>query len=171
MKKAAIILAGLMSFSMSQHAMAEGTHEHGHGQHSMESMQPHSDHHMDSMGKNPCSMKPMESMKEGVFLQKKIIDGYDVSFHVMKAPEGMEHGGSHHVMIKVEQSNNIIVLQAVNSKVTHPNDKSESKMMMKMGDWYMAGYNLDHGGKHQVMVLFKTPDGKKHFAGITYPNK
>ena len=41
-------------------------------------------------------------------------------------------------------------------------------MMMKMGDWYMAGYNLGHAGNHQVMVLFKTSDGKKHFGGVLY---
>ncbi|MDX8398535.1 MAG: hypothetical protein R8K49_09495 [Mariprofundaceae bacterium] len=134
-------------------------------------------HHMDGhMAHNPCSMQAMEgmnpcnmpSMKKGGFLKKKIIDGYDVSFHIMKAPEGMEHGGTHHIMIKVEQNNKIIALQAVNSKVTHPNNKSESKMMMKMGDWYMASYNLAHDGEHQVMVLFKTEGGKKHFGGIQY---
>jgi len=97
------------------------------------------EHHMDEhmhadMEHNPCSMPSMQGMKEGSFLKKEVIDGYDVSFHVMKAPEGMEHGGTHHLMIKVEQNNTIIALQAVNSKVTHPNKQSESKMMMKMGD-------------------------------------
>jgi len=52
--------------------------------------------------------------------------------------------------------------------VVHPNGKAESKMMMKMGDWYMAGYDLGHAGRHQVMVLFKTADGKKHFGGTFY---
>ncbi|MDQ6953282.1 MAG: hypothetical protein Q9M15_07130 [Mariprofundaceae bacterium] len=136
--------------------------------------------HQMNMEHNPCSMQKMDghmgSMKnmtgmKGMFLKKKVIDGYEVSFHVMKAPEGMAHGGTHHLMVKVEKSGDIITLQAVNSKVTHPNAKSESKMMMKMGDWYMASYDLGHAGTHEIMILFKTNDGKKHFGGITYPEK
>jgi len=160
MEKTMLVLVGLL-FSTSM-AFANGGEEH----------------HMDGMGHNPCSMKhmggmkhnpcDMTAMKEGGSLQKAVIDGYDVSFHIMKAPEGMAKGGTHHVMIKVEQNNNIIALQAVNSKVTHPNEQSESKMMMKMGDWYMAAYDLGHAGEHKVMVLFKTTDERKHFGGIKY---
>jgi len=176
MKKTIMIIAGLMSIGMSYNAIAGGDHAHGHDdQNNMESMQGHEhmqgEQHMAGMGHNPCSMKPMQAMKKGTFLKKEVIDAYDVSFHIMKAPEGMAHGGTHHLMVKVEQKNEIIELSAVNSKVTHPNGKSESKMMMKMGDWYMAGYDLDHAGEHKVMVLFKTADGQKHFGGIVYPNK
>jgi len=134
----------------------------------------HDDHKMASMqgmAHNPCGMKSMKGMQEGTFLKKEVIDGYNVSFHIMKAPEGMAHGGTYHVMVKVEKNNEIIALKAINSKVTHPNGNAESKMMMKMGDWYMAGYDLQHAGEHKVMVLFKTEDGQKHFGGIIYPNK
>jgi len=136
------------------------------------------EHHMDGhMGHNPCSMKSMQGMnpcsmqgvKKETFLKKINIDGFDVSFHIMKAPEGMAKGGTHHLMVKVEQNGKLSSLQAVNSKVTHPNKKSESKMMMKMGDSYMASYDLGHAGAHQIMVLFKTADGRKHFGGIKYP--
>ena len=44
-----------------------------------------------------------------------------------------------------------------------------NQMMMKMGDWYMAGYDLGHNGQHQLMALFKTADGVKHFGGVYYP--
>jgi len=131
-------------------------------------------HHMsDRMSDNPCAMQPMNpcDTQAAGFLKKEVIDGYDVSFHVVKAPEGMEQGGTHHVMVKVEQNNEIIVLKAINSKVTHPNGESESKMMMKMGDWYMAGYDFGHSGDHKVMILFKTEDGQKHFGGIVYPSE
>ncbi len=165
MKKTIMIIVGLMSFGMGQNVMAHGDQEHGHDGQAMESMDGHQ--HMKGMGHNPCDMKSMP----GAFLKKTVIDGYDVSFHVMKAPEGMEHGGTHHVMVKVEQDNKVISLQAINSKVTHPNNKAESKMMMKMGDWYMASYDLGHAGEHKIMVLFKTSDGSKHFGGIDYPNK
>jgi len=167
--KKTIIIAGLVTFGISQNVMAHGDEGHMHDGQAMEAMGGHE--HMDGMGHNPCGMKSMKGMKEGTFLKKEVIDGYDVSFHIMKAPQGMAHGGAYHVMIKVEQNNNIITLKAVNSKVTHPNGNSESKMMMKMGDWYMAGYELDHAGEHNIMVLFKTEDGQKHFGGIVYPNK
>jgi len=107
----------------------------------------------------------------GMFLVKKEIDGYTVSFHIMKPREGMQQGGTHNLMVKVEKDGKALTNLLVNSKVSHPNKESESKMLMKMGDWYMAGYDLGHPGPHQIMVLFKTGDGKKHFGGISYPSK
>jgi len=106
---------------------------------------------------------------EKAFFLKRHVDGYIVSFHVMKPTSAMQHGGDHNFMIKVEKDGVALSDLMVNSKVLHANDKSESKMMMKMGDWYMAGYDLDHGGKHQLMVLFKTADGAKHFGGVLFP--
>jgi len=114
----------------------------------------------------------MKNASDGMLLVRKDIDGYQVSFHIMKAPAGMQkHGGNHHFMFKAEKDAKALTDLMVNSKVTHPDGKSESKMMMKMGDWYMAGYNLSHQGQHQLMVLFKTADGQKHFGGILYPQK
>ena len=105
----------------------------------------------------------------GMFLEKKEIDGYTVSFHVMEAKKGMEHGGSHNLMIKIEQNGKALTDVKINSKVVHPNGKAETKPLMKMGDWYMNGYDLGHDGKHQLMILFKTADGEKHKGGIYYP--
>jgi len=164
MKKTMLVLAGLLiSTSVAFAHGDEGHHMDGHMGHNPCSMQ-----HMDGMNMNPCSMDSMNDMKKGMFVKKKVIDGYDVSFHIMKAPKGMEHGGSHHLMIKVEQAGKVVGLKAVNSKVSHPNEKSESKMMMKMGGWYMASYDLEHAGEHKIMVLFKTKDGTKHFGGVKY---
>jgi len=72
-------------------------------------------------------------------------------------------------MIKIERDGKALTGLAVNSKVKHPNGTSESKMLTKMGDWYMAGYDLGHEGAHQLMILFKTPDGEKHFGGVFFP--
>lgn len=113
---------------------------------------------------------PSKNMKGG-FLTTKEIDGYAVSFHIMKASASMTKGDSHHLMIKVEQKGKILNDLMVNSKVVYPDGKSESKMLMKMGDWYMTSYDFSHLGKHQVMVLFKTSDGKKHFGGVVYSKK
>jgi len=106
---------------------------------------------------------------EDVFLIRKDIDDYQVSFHVMQVEESMQHGGTHNFMAKVEKDGAALTDLVVNSKVTHPNGESESKMLMKMGNWYMAGYDLTHEGDHQLMVLFKTADGLKHFGGVYYP--
>ncbi|MBL3527152.1 MAG: hypothetical protein JMN27_11125 [gamma proteobacterium endosymbiont of Lamellibrachia anaximandri] len=103
-----------------------------------------------------------------MFMEKTQIDGYTVSFHVMQAKEGMQHGGSHNLMIKVEQGGRVLNDITANSKVASPDGKESSKMLMKMGDWYMAGYDLASAGKYQLMVLFKTADGQKHFGGIHY---
>jgi hypothetical protein len=171
MKKSILVIAGLLLSSSVAFAHGDGEQHMDRHTHDGMGHNPCSMQSMEGMKHNPCNMGSMQGMKKGTFLKKEVIDGYDVSFHVMKAPEGMEHGGAYHLMVKVEQNNKIIALKAMNSKVTHPNDKSESKMMMKMGDWYMAGYDLGHAGQHKIMVLFKTEDGQKHFGGITYPNK
>ena len=113
---------------------------------------------------------PTKNMKGG-FLTTKEIDGYAVSFHIMEAATSMTKGDSHHLMIKIEQKGKTLNGLMANSKVVHPDGKSESKMLMKMGDWYMASYDFSHLGKHQVMVLFKTNDGKKHFGGVVYSKK
>jgi hypothetical protein len=114
------------------------------------------------------TMMNQGSQAPQMFMEKREINGYTVSFHVMAAAEGMGHGGSHNLMVKVEQQGLVIGDLKANSKVVYPDGKDESKALMKMGDWFMAGYDLQLSGKHQLMVLFKTADGKKHFVGVPY---
>jgi hypothetical protein len=181
MKKTMIVIISMMAMAATQSAVAAADNhnmkgmQHGtmHGE-QMEAMKDHSQMHGD-MGQMK-GMKDHKQMKQGdtsrmkgMFLVKKEVDGFTASFHAMKAKEGMQHGGTHNFMVKVERDGKALTDLTVNSKVTHPNGKSESKMLMKMGDWYMAGYDLGHEGKHQLMVLFKTADGAKHFAGVYYP--
>jgi len=141
---------------------ASGDHAHGHDDHNKSEMK-HDDHGSES------GHSDHGSAKDGMFLVKKQIDGYDVSFHVMKAKPGKKMGGSHDFMIKVEQDGKAVKNIVMNTKVKHPDGSSESKKTMKMGDWMMAGYDLGHEGKHQMMILFKTADGKKHKGGVYYP--
>ena len=147
-----LALAGLLA---SGSALAEQGHDHDH-----DKGMTHDDH-----------AHGMHDQKQGggMFLEKKEIDGYTVSFHVMPAKKGMEHGGSHNLMIKIEQNGKALTEVKINSKVVHPDGKAETKPLMKMGDWLMAGYDLGHPGKHQMMILFKTADGKKHKGGVYYP--
>lgn len=126
----------------------------------------HDDHgssHNDSHGSHDMGHGSGES-----FLVKKQVDGYQVSFHVMKANPGMKHSGSHNLMIKVEEAGKALQNLKINSKVVYPDGDAETKALMKMGEWYMAGYELGHAGKYQLMILFKTADGKKHKAGVYY---
>lgn len=154
MKRTVWMIATAAALGVAQSAWAHGDHE------AMQGGQMHEDHHSHDMGE----------MKGG-FLVKKEIDGYQVSFHIMKAPAEMAKGGSHHLMIKIEKEGKVLNDLMVNSKAIHPNGESESKMLMRMGDWYMAAYDFGHEGQHQVMVLFKDRAGNKHFGGIYYPEK
>jgi hypothetical protein len=103
-----------------------------------------------------------------MFMVSKEVDGYKVSFHVMKAQPGKEMGGSYDFMIKVEKDGKVLGDVVMNTKVVYPDGTSETKSVMKMGEWYMAGYDLKETGQHQMMVLFKTADGNKHKAGVFY---
>lgn len=104
-----------------------------------------------------------------MFLEKRTIDGYEVSFHVMPSNDTAKSGGSHNFMIKVEKGGEALQDVVVNTKVINPMEKSESKPAKRMGSWYSAGYDMDHKGKYQLMVLFKTADGEKHKGGVYYP--
>ena len=162
MKKTAMIV-GMMTLASVQ--VVHANEGHGMSGHDMKQHAQHEGGHHDmSGGHSDMKMDKSSSM----FLEKKEVDGYTVSFHIMPAKDGMGHGGSHNLMVKVEQGGNALTDVLINSKVFHPNNSSESKMLMKMGDWYMAGYDLGHAGKHGIMILFKTSDGKKHKASVYY---
>lgn len=146
-----VVFALLLGFVMVSNVYADkGTQNHS-------QMKNDTDHSSDDMGE--------------MFMQKRQVDGYDVSFHIMLATQAMEHDGDHNLMIKIEKKGKVVEGTKINSKVIYPDGKSESKMLMKMGDWYMVGYDLKNTGSHQVMVLFKTANGKMHKAGVYYPTK
>jgi len=137
-----LLMVGVMSINV----QAANEQEHG----------DHSAHDMTQSGQN-------------MFLVKQTIDGYTVNFHVMEAQEGMRHGGSHNFMIKVEKDGKALEDVVINSKVIFPDGKDQSKSLMRMGEWYMNGYDLGQKGQHQLMILFKTADGAKHKGGVYYP--
>ncbi len=145
----------------SEKGMGHDGMKHG-DDHGMDGHKEKDGHGMDGHGKEGHKM-------DGMFLKKKQIDGYAVSFHVMKPADGPSMGGTHHVMIKVEKDGKPVDGVVINSKVVYPDGESDSKKTMKMGSWYMAGYDMHDSGKHQLMILFKTPDGKKHKGGVYYP--
>jgi len=156
MKKIVISLTLLSAMGLVVPAFAGGKHDHGH------------DGGMGEMSQHDGKGVGMSPDNKAMFLEKRSVDGYEVSFHVMPAKPGKQMGGSHDVMIKVEKGGEVLSDILMNTKVVHPNGQSESKKTMKMGDWHMAGYDLGHEGKHQLMILFKTADGKKHKAGLYY---
>jgi len=163
MKKRIVMIVGMMALASAQVVQANEGHDMS-GHEMKQHAQHDASHHDMNSGHGDMQMDKSSSM----FLEKKEVDGYTVSFHIMPAKDGMGHGGSHNLMVKVEQDGKALSDVVINSKVFHPNDSSESKMLMKMGDWYMAGYDLGHAGKHGVMILFKTADGKKHKTSVYY---
>ena len=111
----------------------------------------------------------MNTQQEGeIFLEKRVIDGYDVQFHIMKVSPDLKLEGSHNFLVKIENKDEILGDVTINSKIIYPSDKSESKFLTKMGDWYMKDFTLDEEGKYQLIILFKTADGKKHKGGVYY---
>ena len=113
-------------------------------------------------------MNMTTQQEENIFLEKRVIDGYDVQFHIMKVSPDLKLEGSHNFLIKIENKGEILGDVTINSKIIYPSDKSESKFLTKMGDWYMKDFNLDEEGKYQLIILFKTVDGKKHKGGVYY---
>ncbi len=148
---------------MASTAAASGSHGHDHDNNSRshESTEGHDDSHGDEKHEHSKQMGDM-------FMVEKEVDGYMVSFMVMPAKPGKNMGGSHDFMVKIKRDGQILNNVVMKTKVKHPNGQSETKKAMVMGDWLVAGYDLGHKGKHQLMILFKTADGEKHKAGIYY---
>lgn len=164
MKK--MILMGVLLFTAAQTSMAmEAEHNHGSMDHGMDQKMDHSKHG-DMQQMDMADDKNMD--KPAMFMVKQEVDGYTVTFHVMPAG-GMYHGGSHNLMIKIEQDGKDEEILAINSKVFFPDGSSDTKMLIKMGEWYMNGYELGDEGRYGLMTLFKTADGKKHKASVYYP--
>ncbi len=165
------ISMGITLFAMSSVACFAGEvhHQHSAKQNSAERMGGH--RHAEHGHDNAMDIDAAMDNHGGMFLLKKEVDAYTVSFHVMKAKAGMEHGGSHNLMVKVEKNGVLVNDIMVNSKVFYADKTTDSKMLMKMGDWYMAGYDLGQQGQHGLMVLFKTADGKKHKTSVYYPEE
>ncbi len=164
-----LLFALLLIFTTSAIAVA-GEHDHMRGHDDMAGMK-HDDH---GKSDNEHSGHGAMSGDSTAFLVTSEIDGYAVTFHVMNATampgaEKMGRHGAHHLMVKVERDGKVVSGLVANSKVVYPNGKEESKPLMAMGDWLMAAYDLGRVEKHQLMLLFKTTDGKKHFGGVHYP--
>lgn len=162
-KTLALGIVATLMFSVPLYTLANEDHHH---EGEMPMQQHEHGMNMKDMAEGAGKMGEMGS----AFLVKKQIDGYDVSFHVMRAQPGKEMGGSHDFMIKVEKDGKVVNDVKMNTKVIYPDGDAESKPAMKMGDWMMAGYDLHDNGRHQMMILFKTMDGKKHRGGIYYPD-
>ncbi len=108
--------------------------------------------------------------EQGFIVKKGIRDNYTVIFHVMRSPKGMRYSkNQYHLMVIVEKNNKAILGLHMISKVLHPDGTTEKKVMMHMGEWYMALYNLSHDqGRHWITVQFDI-SGKKYSAGTYYP--
>ena len=161
---AIVLSAGVMTGVMANES------SHGHDDSMAQQGMPESGMSHNTMTKGSMSHEMMDSQmgQHQMFLEKKDIDGYTVSFHVMAAEEGMKHGGSHNLMIRIDRDGALVNGVQANSKVIFPDGSQQTKPLMTMGEWQMAGYDLKASGKHQLMVLFKTADGKKHFGGLYY---
>ena len=177
--KKMFVFMGILAMTAAQTTLAM---EHNH-QHMQDEAEQHADHGSMDMTGDMTSEDEMKGMsghehmmhetseadsKDEPYMVTKEVDGFTVTFHVMLAG-GMYHGGDYNLMIKVEQDGKDADLSAINSKVFFPDGTSDSKMLMKMGGWYMNGYDLQGEERHGLMVLFKTADGEKHKASAYYP--
>jgi len=122
---------------------------------------------------NLSSPVAMEHKKDFFVAHKGISGGYEMIFHVMPAPEGLGYSRvNYHLMVSVQKEGKPITNLTLNSTVKHPDDSVEPKApMMRMGDWYMALYNLSHEkGQHWLAVSFEQA-GKTYSSGVYYPER
>ena len=115
----------------------------------------------------------MDHKKHFFVAHKGIEDDYEIIFHVMPAPEG--NGFSrvqYHLMVSVQKDGSPVTGLILKSSVKHPDGSVEpAAPMMRMGNWYMALYNLSHEkGQHWLTVSFEK-SGKTYSSGVYYPER
>jgi len=122
---------------------------------------------------NAATTQGMDHKTDFFVAQKGVRDGYVFIFHIMPAPEGEGYSRSlYHLMVSVEKNGSPVTNLQVYSAVKHPDGSARSKApMMRMGDWYMALYNLSHEkGRHWLTVSFEWA-GKTYSSGVYYPER
>jgi len=105
--------------------------------------------------------------------RKGLSDGYEFIFHVMPSPEGEGFSRTnYHLMVSIEKNGKPVDDLKVYSDVKHPDGSYQEKsLMMRMGHWYMAAYNLSHEqGQHWMTVSFEI-SGRTYSSGVYYPEK
>ncbi len=122
---------------------------------------------------NASAAKGMDHKSTFFVAQKGVRDGYVFIFHVMPAPEGDGYSRIlYHLMVSVEKDGHPLTDLKLYSSVKHPDGSIRPKApMMRMGNWYMALYNLSHEkGQHWLTVSFEQA-GKTYSSGVYYPER
>lgn len=101
-------------------------------------------------------------------LEKREIDGYTISVHLMKITPEMNLDGSHTLLVRIEDQNRLVENAVVNSKVIAPDGRYQTKVLKEMGDWHLSSFELDQPGQHYFQLVFRTADGARHQAGVFY---
>jgi len=115
----------------------------------------------------------MDHKKDYFVASEGVRDGYVFIFHVMPAPEGKGFSRTnYHLMVSIEKDGKPQTHLRLFSTVKHPDGTIETKVpMMKMGNWYMALYNLSHDkGRHWITASFEQ-DGQTYSSGVYYPER
>ncbi|MDX8408510.1 MAG: hypothetical protein R8J84_00490, partial [Mariprofundales bacterium] len=113
----------------------------------------------------------MDHQKDFYVARKGLEDGYEVMLHVMPAPEETGYSRTfYHLMVAVKKDGVLQQDLQLYSEVRHPDGSVEKvERMMRMGDWYMARYDLGHEqGRHWLSIHFAR-DGSDYTTGIYYP--
>jgi len=119
---------------------------------------------------NPASM---DHSKRFFVAHKGIEDDYEIIFHVMPAPEGEGFSRTnYHLMVSVLQAGKPVTDLTLYAMAKHPDGAVDKKAkMMRMGQWYMALYNLSHEkGQYWLTVSFEH-HGKIYSSGVYYPER
>lgn len=156
MKKTLLVLAVILSISVTAMAMKHGDH----------SKMDHGD------------MKQTDGMSMGgnmIMLQDITVDGVTGSAHMMDVKEKMaQHGMSmtHHIMIGFKNSHGQELTDGkVAVKVEAPDGKvSKPIMMMGMSGAFGADITLDQKGMYHFQIGTKLDDGKKRSFHMHYDN-
>lgn len=121
-------------------------------------------------GRAGIAKKRLMQHEEGFIAKKGLADGYEVIFHIMRAPEGIGYSRDfYHVMVNIKKDGKPLDELQVHSEVKHPDGSVDAAAMTRLGDWYMGRYNLSHEqGRHWITVRFEV-GGKPYVSGIYYP--
>jgi len=107
----------------------------------------------------------------GKVIHEKSVNAYKLRLKVVSVTDSVPDGGSHNLLVNIRRDGRTQYKLKVSSTVEEVSDteKSKSKSMMELGDWYLAGYDMSPDGEYFITVSFKSADGETHSSSLVYP--
>jgi len=156
-----VLVVMLVCFSVSS-VQAGGTHRGG-------EIQKQASPRLVSPSPDALAEAANERSIKGKLLNVLYVDGFEVKVKIVDAKDSIPDGGTHNILVKIKQGEQIRRNDIVTVKVVFPDHSHKTKTLLELGDWYVGGYDIGQPGPYRIFIAFKrNKKGKEHRIELSY---